>query len=840
MPLKQNDEYIVTGVMIVSEEGKITSANEALENLLGYKVGYLEGKSIALIFPDMQKTESPLGILNRLEAVGSTNTAHCRAIAADKNYLPVEIVAVKLEAGDEQYFVCTVRNIAQKEISDEIENTIQSIIRLAMHGDGVKKIAPIICDNLVKIFNLETAWLATRKTNGDLKINALAGKKPDNIETGKIINWEDIPVALPHIAKSIQSCQTSISFHNNNLNDSVNAIKETGKSQILSFPLLFCRDPIGILEVFTKDGDFDKDKENALRLMAMRIAVVIKMAQDQRSMKLLSAAISSAANAIIITDTDGCVIWVNKAFSDMSGYAPEEIIKQKISILKSGAQDEKYYQDLWDTVKEGCQWSGEVVNRHKFGSLYTVKQTISPIINSEGKVSQFIAIHDDLTAEKDAERIISHMANYDQLTGLPNRSLFRELLNQEITEAAETNTQIGLIFVDISNFNIINDTMGHAMGDVLLRDISDRLSCMTSSDDLLSRFGGDNFAIATKVKSQEEISLIAKQIIDNIAETIEIDGKEINLGAFVGIATYPDDADDAEKLIKYADMAMHRAALIAPNTFYFFSQQINEETEKRMILERDLRRALQNNELILNYQPQIDLERNKISGWEALVRWNHPTLGLIPPVHFIPIAEDSGLILQIGEWVLKEALKQWRKWREMGLPNAIMAVNLSAVQFRQENLVAAVERALIDTGVTPDNLELELTESVIMQDAETANDTLKKISNIGVKLAIDDFGTGYSSLSYLKSFPVDKLKIDRSFVMDMEKDFDNARIADAIIKLGHSLGLEVISEGVENREQLELLKENGCDAVQGYLLGKPMSPDIIPDYVKGNKFILPE
>ena len=374
--------------------------------------------------------------------------------------------------------------------------------------------------------------------------------------------------------------------------------------------------------------------------------------------------------------------------------------------------------------------------------------------------------------------------------------------------------------------------------DVLLRDISDRLSCITSSDDLLSRFGGDNFALATTIKSSDNISLLAKKIIDNIAEDIEVDGKEINLGAFLGIATYPDDADDAEKLIKYADMAMHKAALIAPNTFYFFSRQINEETEKRMIIERDLRRALQNNELILNYQPQIDITKNKISGWEALVRWKHPTLGLIPPVHFIPIAEDSGLILQIGEWVLKEALKQWRKWREMGLPNAIMAVNLSAVQFRQENLVSAVENALIETGVTPDNLELELTESVIMQDAETANDTLKKISNIGVKLAIDDFGTGYSSLSYLKSFPVDKLKIDRSFVMDMEKDFDNARIADAIIKLGHSLGLEVISEGVENKEQLNLLKENGCDAVQGYLLGKPMSPEMIPDYVLNKKFIL--
>lgn len=833
-----NNQYLLSGVMIVSLSGKISSVNETLEKTLGYKKNSLKGKKISLILPDPKNPENPLGLLNNLDN-SQKNTIRCNALTKEKKLLPVEIIAIKLDAGNEQYFVCTLRNIAQKEISDKIEVIIQEIIRLAMRGDGVKKIAPILCDKLLEIFNLETAWLATRKTNGDLKINALAGKELPNIQAGKIINWEDIDLLLPHIAQSVQSCQTSAHFNNNNLNDSINAIKETGKNKILSFPLIFCRDPIGILEIIKKE-DFDKDTENALQLLAMRIAVVIKMAQDQRFMKLLSTAISSAANAIIITDTDGKVIWVNNAFSEMSGYSENEIIKQKISILKSGVQNDAFYKNLWETIKKGNLWSGEVVNRHKFGSLYTVKQTISPIINSEGKVSQFIAIHDDLTAEKDAERIITHMANYDQLTGLPNRTLFREQLAQKIANlnANDENLQVVLIFIDISNFNIINDTMGHGMGDVLLRDISDRLSCIISSDDLLSRFGGDNFALATTLKSSDNISLLAKKIIDNIAEDIEVDGKEINLGAFLGIATYPDDADDAEKLIKYADMAMHKAALIAPNTFYFFSRQINEETEKRMIIERDLRRALQNNELILNYQPQIDITKNKISGWEALVRWKHPTLGLIPPVHFIPIAEDSGLILQIGEWVLKEALKQWRKWREMGLPNAIMAVNLSAVQFRQENLVSAVENALIETGVTPDNLELELTESVIMQDAETANDTLKKISNIGVKLAIDDFGTGYSSLSYLKSFPVDKLKIDRSFVMDMEKDFDNARIADAIIKLGHSLGLEVISEGVENKEQLNLLKENGCDAVQGYLLGKPMPPEMIPDYVLNKKFIL--
>ncbi|MBR7158507.1 MAG: EAL domain-containing protein [Alphaproteobacteria bacterium] len=838
MSVNPSNQYIVTGVMIVSLEGEISSANEPLENLLGYEVGSLEGIKINQILPDEQNPDAPLGILSLLEDIHTTNTLCCKAITKDKKALPVEIVSVELEAGDEQYFVCTVRNIKQKENADKIELIIQEIIRVAMRGDGVKKLAPILCDNLLNIFNLETAWLATRKTNGDFKVNALAGKELPNIKAGETINWEDIPAVLPNIAHSLQICQLPTSFHNNNLNDSINALNETGKNRVLSFPLLFCRDPIGILEISTKEGYFDNDTENALRTLAMRIAVVIKMAQDQRSMKLLSAAISSAANAIIITDTAGKVIWVNQAFSEMSGYSEEEIIKQEISILKSGEQDDAFYKDLWETIKQGKQWSGEIVNRHKFGSLYTVKQTISPIINSEGKVSQFIAIHDDLTAEKDAERIISHMANYDQLTGLPNRALFQELLSQKIAEAENTESQIALIFIDISNFNIINDTMGHVMGDVLLRDISDRLSCMTSSDDILSRFGGDNFALATRIKSADKISQIAKQIIDNIAETIEIDGKEINLGAFVGIASYPDDAEDAEKLMKYADMAMHKAALIVPNTFYFFSQQINEETERRMILERDLRKAVPNHELLLNYQPQIDLARNRISGWEALVRWKHPTLGLISPVHFIPIAEDSGIILQIGEWVLKEALRQWREWREMGLPNAIMAVNLSAVQFQQEDLVSVVENALIDAGVTPDNLELELTESVIMQDADLAHEMLQKISNIGVKLAIDDFGTGYSSLSYLKSFPVDKLKIDRSFVMDMEKDFENARIADAIIKLGHSLGLEVISEGVENKAQLNLLKENGCDAIQGYLFGKPMSPDIIPDYVLNKKFIL--
>ena len=825
------------GIIIMNQQGVISSANAAFANLVGYKENKIIDTNISHFFPTEKDSGDNVGtskdpsknipIMDKIN--GENPVIYANITTKSKVKIPVEIVAIKLTGEDGDFFVCTIKSTLLNDIEKEINKLIQKITVFAMQCNSETQIAPFLCSALVKILDLESAWVGVKKTNSDLVITGTFGAVPSSISQGRAIRWSDINQEMPNISFCLQHSQTSVR--------SVDKDSPDEGAQIISIPLLFCKEPVGIIEIQTKQAPLSPEIMDGLEFAAERFALILKMATDKEHIDLLVTAISSAANGVFITDIEGNIIWSNKALLDMCGYPWQELKNQNIHILKSGKLPKDFFKDFWKTIKSGKRWSGEVINRDKFGALYTVGQTVSPMTDGNGKISHFVVIHDDLTAKKEAEGLINQIQNYDPLTLIPNRHLFEKMLKEKIELIKDTDSKIAVFFIDISNFNIINDTMGHTAGDKILREIADNLSYMTSSGDILARFSGDNFALATEIKDTEEISAFAEKIIKSIGEPKDLDGHEINLGSYIGVTVYPDDTTDETKLMNYADMAMHRAAIVGANSFYFFSHKINEETENRMNLERDLRKALTNHEFILNYQPQIDLKTNTISGWEALIRWHHPLLGLVPPVNFIPIAEDSGLILPIGEWVLTEALRQWRRWREMGLPNAIMAVNLSAVQFRQADLAEFVEKSLIETGVTPENLELELTESVVMQNAEMANEALKKISDIGVRIAIDDFGTGYSSLSYLRRFPVDKLKIDRSFIIDLEKDPDNARITNAIIQLGHILGLEVIAEGVETKGQLKTLKDNGCDSIQGYLFGKPMNPEESSKYVREKLYI---
>ena len=670
------------GIIIMNQQGVISSADAAFANLVGYKENKIIDSNISRFFPPEKNTESSTGSGKNapktpsiMEKINSENTViYADITTKDKTKIPVEIVAIKLTGEDGDFFVCTIKSTLLEDIEKEINKLIQKITVFAMQCNSETQIAPFLCSALVKILDLESAWVGVKKTNGDLVITGTFGEVPDHITQGKSIRWSNINHELPNISFCLQHLQTSVrSLTKDDIGEG---------AQVVSIPLLFCKEPVGIIEIQTKQGALSPEVMDGLEFAAERFALILKMATDKEHIDLLVTAISSAANGVFITDIEGNIIWSNQALLDMSGYPWQELLNQNIHILKSGKLPKEFFKDFWKTIKSGKRWSGEVINRDKFGALYTVRQTVSPMTDGNGKISHFVVIHDDLTAKKEAEGLINQIQNYDPLTLIPNRNLFEKMLKEKIELIKDTDSKIAVFFIDISNFNIINDTMGHTAGDKILREIADNLSYMTSSGDILSRFSGDNFALATEIKDTEEISAFAEKIIKSISEPKDLDGHEINLGSYIGVTIYPDDTTDESKLMNYADMAMHRAAIVGANSFYFFSHKINEETEKRMNLERDLRKALTNHEFILNYQPQIDLKTNTISGWEALIRWHHPLLGLVPPVSFIPIAEDSGLILPIGEWVLTEALRQWRRWREMGLPNAIMAVNLSAVQFR--------------------------------------------------------------------------------------------------------------------------------------------------------------
>ena len=444
-----------------------------------------------------------------------------------------------------------------------------------------------------------------------------------------------------------------------------------------------------------------------------------------------------------------------------------------------------------------------------------------------------------LGRHKEAEQNLVQMTNYDVLTGLPNRFLFLDRLGHAVSQSARSHRMIAVMLLDIDNFKNINDTLGHTHGDLLLQDIADRLRRCVRMDDTLARIGGDEFAIVLEGVSEiEEIALIAQKIVDIFSLPFTPSSQEIYVTPSVGISIYPMDGRDSDSLLKNADAAMYTAKEYGRNHFRFYTTDMNALAIQRFAMEGALRRAMEREEFTLHYQPQVDIKSGRVIGVEALMRWNHPERGLVPPGEFIPLLEENNLIIPIGEWVLRTACAQCRAWQDAGLPPLRMAVNLSARQFRQDNLVEMIDSILRETGISPKLLELELTEGLLMENISETSLILGQLKSRGVQVAIDDFGTGYSSLSYLKRFPIDRLKIDRSFVRDIITDSNDAAIAVAIISLGRSLGLSVIAEGVETREQLEFLGVQKCDEYQGYYFSRPVSPEEIVCLFKPEKPLL--
>lgn len=467
------------------------------------------------------------------------------------------------------------------------------------------------------------------------------------------------------------------------------------------------------------------------------------------------------------------------------------------------------------------------------GRRRRVEQHAAPLYGHDGRIRSILAVVRDISERADAESQVHYLAHYDLLTGLPNRALFRDRLLQAMAQAKRSDTLIAVMFLDIDDFKDVNDTLGHAVGDQLLKEIAQRIrSCMREYD-TVARFGGDEFGIIqTDVQTVEAAADLAERVLGMLGEPFHIEGHEIHSGASVGMTIYPFDDAQADALLRNADMAMYKAKREGRNRFQFYVAELNEMVQRRAALERDLRIALQKQQFRLHYQPQLDLATGRIVGVEALLRWRHPERGEISPAEFIPVAESSGLIMPIGDWVLRTACREARAWQDAGLPPVRVAINLSAMQFRHRNLLDTITAALAESGLEPRWLEVELTESLIMRDVRATIDTLQHLHELGVQIAVDDFGTGYSSLSYLTRFPVSKIKLDKSFVRDVDKR-DGAAIARTVIALGHSLNMKVMAEGVETEYQLRFLREHACNEVQGYYFSRPMSAGAIQRLLRG-------
>jgi diguanylate cyclase (GGDEF)-like protein/PAS domain S-box-containing protein len=684
----------------------------------------------------------------------------------------------------------------------------------------------------------------------------------------------------------------------------------------------------------------------------------------KEQLKLQSAALEAVAHAIVIIDYEGTIVWVNRAFTTMTGYDKEEVLGKNLRVLKSGEQPESYYANLWSTISSGKVWKDEIVNRRKDGTAYTEEMTITPVTRDVGNPANryFIAIKQDITerkrseemlqnsenkyrvlfedsadanwlmdekgfldcnsaalqmfgysagdrmlhpadisppsqpdgtpsrtaaeqkmaaaflngkerfewlhqrkngnvfpaevcltaltlsgqpmllatvrditARKLAEERVQYLAYYDALTGLPNRTLLQDRLAKALAAARRQKYKVALLFLDLDRFKDINDSLGHSVGDLLLQAVAERLKTWGREQDTVARLGGDEFLITlTHVKDAVDAAVAAERLMDAMTAELVVQGRSLGISCSVGISIFPEHGADCETLIKNADAAMYSAKADGRNNFRFFTEDMNAQVAERLTLENSLRLALAQEELFLMYQPQMDIATGRITGLEALLRWKHPDLGLVPPDRFIRIAENSGLIVPIGEWVLRTACSQARKWQEEGLPAVTVAVNVSAVQFRQEGFCELIRRVLHETGLAPQYLELELTESLLLANADVTLSVFRELKSMGVILAIDDFGTGYSNFTSLRRFGVNKLKIDRSFISDVATNPDDSAITAAIINMAKSLRLKVIAEGVENEAQMSFLRAHHCDEIQGYYFSRPLVFDKVADKLRDN------
>ena len=554
----------------------------------------------------------------------------------------------------------------------------------------------------------------------------------------------------------------------------------------------------------------------------------------QKKLQLSDIVFENTTEGIIITDNESKIISVNSAFSKITGYFFEEIKNKTPNILKSGKQDNTFYKNLWTELIEKDSWKGEIWNRKKNGEIYPEWLNISTVRDAKGKILNYVAIFSDISKIKKSNEKIEFLAHHDPLTGLPNRLLLKARLNKSIEIAKKENKKLALIFIDIDNFKLINDTYGHSIGDNIINLVASRLQNSIRKDDTISRIGGDEFILVIEdIIELNHIKKIAQNILDNFNKPIKMQEYLFDVTLSMGISIYPHDGYNDEDLIKHADTAMYSAKNLGKNQFQFYKNEMTNEIFEKLMMKQELNEAINNSQFEVYYQPQIDLKTNKIVGAEALIRWNHRNLGLVYPDDFITFAEDSKQIIQIGKFVLQKACNFIKKLHTTKiLENGVIAVNISNIQIKCDDVLELIKNELKNSNLEAKFLEIELSENYVMDDVEESLSILNNLKTLGVKLAIDDFGTGYSSLNYLKQFPIDKLKIDRSFVKDFTIDSKDTAIVKALIALGNGLGIKTIAEGVEKEIQKELLIQEGCDEIQGWIYSKALKEDDFINFVK--------
>jgi diguanylate cyclase (GGDEF)-like protein/PAS domain S-box-containing protein len=561
---------------------------------------------------------------------------------------------------------------------------------------------------------------------------------------------------------------------------------------------------------------------------AVIVNEITERKKGEEELRLYSLALSNSSEGMLVTDADNLIIAVNPAFTRITGYSFEEVKGKNPVMFKSGRHDQAFYQAMWNSINIHGHWQGEIWDKRKDGENQAKWVTINSILNEDGSVNRYVALFSDITEKKKSEELIWRQANFDTLTGLPNRDMFRDRLGQEVKKSIRVESPLALLLVDLDQFKEVNDTLGHAVGDLLLIEAARRISACVRESDTVARLGGDEFTIViSEISGNAHVEDVAQKMIGKLAEPFHLGNEVVYISASIGITLFPSDADDLDVLIKNADQAMYEAKKKGRNRFSYFTAELQDAAQKRLRLSNDLRDAIDAGQFSVHFQPIIELATGRIHKAEALIRWNHPLQGMVNPAEFIPLAEETGLIHEIGDFVFRESVSWAKYWRTQFAPDFQVSINKSPVQFRSENHLHVSQWAeyLRDMELPGRNIVVEITEGLLLNVESEVQLELLKLQDANIQVAIDDFGTGYSSLSYLKKFDIDFLKIDRAFVNALETDANDMALSEAIIVMAHKLGLKVIAEGVETEGQRSLLDKAGCDYAQGFLFSKPVPPE---------------
>lgn len=810
-------------------KGRYIGVNDAFERYIGVNRDEIAGKTVFDISSPPLAYTHHRADMDLLVAGGNQlyESTIVNAQGAEREVIFHKAVFHKTD-GDIGGIVGILLDITERKLAEVqvarlnrlltlLSDTNQAIVRVREPGQLLSVVADLLC----RSGKFPVAWVHL-ETDDQLLISA------------DCRNQERL---IREIAHELDGERASQCIYNHPgeafPQDLAGRLAQEGLNAFIRLPLQRHGKHLGSIGILDASLDaFGRNDKQLIEDLAHNISHALESMQAEaerrqaaEQLELAARVFENSAEGIIITDAKNRILLVNKAFAAVTGYSPEEVIGKNPNLLSSGRQDAEFYREMWSILQRDGEWRGEIENRRKNGEIYPEWLNISVARQADGSINNYVAVFSDLTKRKETENRLTFLSHFDSLTSLPNRVLFHDQLHHAIEQAKAQHSKIALLMFDLDRFKIFNDTMGHAAGDRLLVEATNRLKACIGPGDTLCRLGGDEFAIIVNdIEAPGDAATLANACQRKLRLPMQHDHHEIHLSASIGIGFYPDDADSAEALISSADSAMYAAVEQGGNAFRFFQQDMNARSAERMRMESRLHHALERGELSVYFQPLVCARSGRIAGAEALLRWHAEELGgAISPAVFIPLMEETRLIRPIGAWVLRQACEENRRWRQTTGEDLFVAVNLSAVQLSDENLISDIRMILRETGFDPRHLEIELTESAVMQDSEQGIRTLNQIRDLGIKLSIDDFGTGYSSLSYLKQLPLDTLKIDRSFVIDAAVDEDACAIIKAIVAMGHSLQFDIIAEGVENVEQVELLRDVSVDILQGYYFSRPLS-----------------